>query len=283
MNLKEQFTLLSLNGLDVNNLSKLKKTCLRAIFACQVYIDEKKWLDKKEIDKKLSDYKAFEKEISRNLLDQGLLSKKNSIYSLDYVFNEATEDIIVYESLETSYDQVLDQVKESLLDKEVYEEEDIFLTWLLQQTDLITTIFSEYERNQIDYRIEEALSDSPRLYKSFKKNLVDPKVKKFNRFILNRDKFNSSSYGQGLSYIMPVVHRKRAIFIRTENRFVRKDERLKDLFSKLDERDIPYRLVRDGQIPIVKINNKYYELVPYVINMYRYATYGSQLREINFR
>ena len=280
MKLEDKFAIISLNSLEVNHLSKLKRTCLNAIFACKVYLEKGLWPDKNYLKKNIDNYSEFEKSLVSELINDNLLRKTNSIYSLDYVFEQATEDIVIYEADGAAYQKIIDEIKSHLLELESYQEKDLFLIWLLKETDLISSIFSKFESNKMDYLIELSLADKPLLAGRFSSHLVAKKTKLFNRFILSRSKNKSNNYYKGLSYIMPVFYRKKAIFIRTENRFVRKDERLEDLFQKLDERSISYKLVRDGHIPLVQIHNKYYQVVPYVINMYRFATYGSQLREV---
>ena len=83
--------------------------------------------------------------------------------------------------------------------------------------------------------------------------------------------------GIGINFVFPVIERSQSIFIDTEEWFSKAKERLNDVKKRLEENGHTYTIVREGDVPLIKIDNILYEAIPEAI-IGRIPIHGVRLR-----
>lgn len=68
--------------------------------------------------------------------------------------------------------------------------------------------------------------------------------------------------GTGINFIFPAIERSQSIFIDTEEWFPNASQRLDEVRKRLEENGHNYTIIREGAVPLIKVDNIIYEAVP---------------------
>jgi len=86
--------------------------------------------------------------------------------------------------------------------------------------------------------------------------------------------------GKGFNFIFPFFERRQSIFIDTEEYFPNAQMRLKNVLDRISSQGHVYEVLREGAVPVVKIDNIKYELIPEAVSG-RMPIHGVRLRRYN--
>lgn len=251
--------MIGLNDLQAYRMQQEKKLVLKAVSIYKNYVDGE---DKGHYETKsdIKDYKSFEDEIVDNLTSMGLLTTVNSLLSID-IDNEINDfELPVYQADKDSYSKGIEEIRATLL--EDFNEEDAFLLWLLREMGLNIIIFSESEIIQLEEQVSRICSEDKVIGRVYNSTITDPFMK-IGRFIY-KTKYGllSSDTWKGLKFMVPAIDRSNSVFVATDEIFANDKARLENVIAKMEKHNIEHEVLSEGTIPLVRVCNKYYELIP---------------------
>ena len=86
---------------------------------------------------------------------------------------------------------------------------------------------------------------------------------------------NSALTSTGL---VPFMERSSAVFIESEELYCNAEKRLESVIARLEENGNEVHVIRAGTVPLLQIDNLYYECIPTQHKYYRVPVFGVQLR-----
>ena len=81
-----------------------------------------------------------------------------------------------------------------------------------------------------------------------------------------------------MDFVFPFLERSQSIFIETEAWFENKEQRLQDVEARLAQYGHHYTVLRQGAVPLIRIDNVLYEAVPTAVQM-KVPVQGMRLRK----
>jgi hypothetical protein len=91
----------------------------------------------------------------------------------------------------------------------------------------------------------------------------------------------STEIGKGLNFIFPFLERNQSIFIDTEKYFANAQMRLQNVLDRVLSQGHTCEVLSTGDVPVVRIDNTKYELVPEAI-LVKIPIHGVRLRRYNY-
>lgn len=174
----------------------------------------------------------------------------------------------------------LDLLRAEFLEEGPISEESIILVWLLLESLCFYQVFSVYEQNKIAARMTSLRDES-----TLAKALYPIKIGSLwgtvvAVFLQLKSQAAATEKGKGFNFIFPFFERKQSIFIDTEEYFPNAQMRLKNVLDRISSQGHVYEVLRGGAVPVVKIDNIKYELIPGAVGG-RMPIHGVRLRRYN--
>lgn len=268
-----QIALIALNEQEPDKMNIAKKVSLKGIFAMREYeLGKLKFGEVGRVN--VGNYKRFEDEIVQKL--GGLMKTRSSLMAID-ISNDLNDlDYRVYIADEEAYAEAIEDIRATLL--EDIGEDEIFLFWILREIGLINVIFSKSEIKEIDSSVAQVV-DRLGAKKLMDESFVNPFMKLIQKF--NQTKIHNlpSDTWKGIKHMIPAIDRSNAVFVSSEKAFPSDEERLEDVLIKLDKKGIAYEVISGGKIALLKVNNRYYELIPNARVFNKLNVHGVSFRE----
>ena len=88
----------------------------------------------------------------------------------------------------------------------------------------------------------------------------------------------STQLGTGVLFQVPFMERSSAVFIESEELYCNAEKRLESVIARLEENGNEVHVIRAGTVPLLQIDNLYYECIPTQHKYYRVPVFGVQLR-----
>ena len=287
LTLSERFALISFNGKESEHRETAKQNVLK-VLAAAVFLEENydpatgKWNFNEEGIKaaiKKANKKALERTYADRLQSKQLLSKVSSLLGCDLFYDENIK-LKTYVSETREFECQLDLLRAEFLEEGPISEESIILVWLLQESLCFFEVFSVYEQNKITERLTGLRSESTlarALYPITVRSLWSTVVVGFLRI---KSQAAATETGKGFNFIYPFFEIRQSIFIDTEEYFPNAQLRLKNVLDRISSQGHVYEVLRDGAVPVVKIDNIKYELIPGAISG-KMPIHGVRLRRYN--
>jgi hypothetical protein len=152
------------------------------------------------------------------------------------------------------------------------------MLWLMRESGCFNDIFSDEELKRVKVRMSELFENSNLARKVLPVAIhssLEIGIKKFLR--LKRAAMGTPT-GTGINFTFPVFERSQSVFIETEAYFEGKEARLHDVLTRLREKGHNYTVLREGTVPLIKIDNLIYEAVPSAVNGGKMPIHGVRLR-----
>lgn len=287
LTLSERFALISLNGNESEHRETAKQNVLK-VLAAAVYLEENydpasgKWNFNEEGIKdaiKKANKKTLERTYAERLQSKQLLSKVSSLLGCDLYYDKNIK-LKTYVSDTREFECQLDLLRAEFLEEGPISEESIILLWLLLESLCFFQVFSSYEQNKITARMTGLRSES-----TLAKALYPIDIRSFwgtvaVSFLRMKCQVAATETGKGFNFIFPFFERKQSIFIDTEEYFPNAKMRLKNVLDRISSQGHVYEVLREGAVPVVKIDNIKYELIPEAISG-RMPIHGVRLRRYN--
>lgn len=286
LTLAERFALISFNGRESEHREAAKQRVLK-ILAAAVYLDEHynstsdKWIfNENEI--KLAIKKANKKTLERTYFERlqnyQLISKVNSLLGCDLYYDKNIK-LKVYVSNSKEFDCQLDLLKAEFLEEGPVTDESIILVWLLLESLSFFQVFSCSEQEKITRRMTKLRDESELAKRLYPIELRSIWSTLSAGFLLMKSQAATTETGKGLNFIFPFFERKYSVFIDTEEYLPNAEMRLNNVLDRITAQGHVYEVLRSGAVPIVKIDNVKYELLPGAVG--KYPVHGVRLRLYN--
>lgn len=287
LTLAERFALIGLNGRESEHRETAKSNVLK-LLAAAVYLEENyntgsdKWVFKEEEMRtavKKADKKALERIYAKFLQSQQLISRVNSLLGCDLYYDKNIK-LKTYVSNPKEFDCQLDLLKAEFLEDGAISDESIIMMWLLLESLCFFQVFSSYEQDKITRRITGLSTESALAKALYPIKLCSLWGTAATGFLRLKSQLAATEIGKGLNFIFPFLERKQSIFIDTEEYFPNAEMRLKNVLDRISSQGHIYEVLRGGAVPVVKIDNIKYELIPEAVGG-RMPIHGVRLRLYN--
>ncbi len=271
------------NGVIVENneLYKLNNDLELTLFEKELVkvlgLDEKQ-LTFKELAKNTQNIKQkireqIVSEVITNNINSGNIDVVNSLLNLDVNYETSGLEIKEYRTSYEVYKETVLSVKDAKESNEYYS-----FIWLLLQSGDITKIFTYDEIGDIEKRYLEFSNKSNLVVKLAEESNLQPLLVEWKKCLEAKNTVFKKGFGLGLVSRFPILERKEAVFIATEKMFSSSQESLKTVMGKLIDNGHMVTVVREGQAPLIDVDNVLYELVPDAVRVKVLNIHGVRLR-----
>lgn len=287
LTLLERFALIGLNGKESEHWSIAKHVVLKALAAAEyliscyddmnktLRIDESKLQD---VVKKTSK-KELERKIYAGLESKNLIAKVNSLLGCD-LFYDKNIRLKVYVSDSREFEYQIDYLRAEFLEDGPVTDEGLLMVWLLREAQCLSEVFSYNEQNKISTRMSE-LSEQNKIAKTLYPIKIKSTIEAMiNGYLRLKSEFAATNIGKGINFIFPFLEREQSVFIDTEEYFPNAKMRLENVLARISEQGHTYEVLRTGSVPVVKIDNIKYELLPGAMGS-EIPVHGVRLRRYN--
>ncbi|PKR84831.1 hypothetical protein [Heyndrickxia camelliae] len=220
--------------------------------------------------------KIVEDAFVANLKEENALEEIHALLSSDLEFVTAGIEMKEYRSNSESFTRVTESIRAEILEEGPVTDEAILMLWLLRESGSIYDLFSKEELKHVAERIYKLYNDSSlgkTVFPISIHNTVEYAVKNFLKM---KKEIMTTPSGSGVAFVFPIIERSQSIFIDTEAYFANKEDRLNDVKDRLERNGHHIKVIREGDIPLIKIDNMLYEAVPHA-KVYKFPVHGVRL------
>ncbi|WP_055106802.1 hypothetical protein [Paenibacillus ihumii] len=226
--------------------------------------DLKDWL-KRASKLSGSKLKSLERAVSDSLKELGLLEEIPHLLGCDLYFHSAGVSIKGYRSDIQEYSRISEGIRAEILEDGPVTDETICMLWLLRESGCMHDLFSRNELDIVSARMYKLYQGSPlakALYPIRIHRGIELATKQFLRM---KKEVVRTQVGSGLNFLFPILERSQAVFIDMEAMFSNPAARLHDVKQRLESKGHTVTVLKEGQIPTIKIDNIVYEAIPHAI------------------
>ena len=298
LSLQDRFALIALNALNNTRNSTAKKAAIRCISAADVldrFLNEteEKAVDSTEYLSLLQELPAFLKEAAHlsstaskelehtvytRLHDLGLMTQASALVSCDLEFASAGNKILEYRTDLEEYSRQTESIRAELMEEGNVTDETVCLLWLLRESSCFYDLFSKEGRQYLSTRINELYLNSL-LAKTLLPLSIHSALDSAALGLFSKKKsFFSTQLGTGVLFQVPFMERSSAVFIESEELYCNAEKRLENVVARLEANGNEVHIIRAGSVPLLQIDNLYYECIPTQRQYYRAPVFGVQLR-----
>lgn len=298
LSLQDRFALIALNALNSTRNSTAKKAAMRCISAAAVldrFLNEteEQTVDSSECLSHLhelptslkeaahlssSDSKELERTVYTRLHDLGLMTQASALVSCDLEFASAGNKILEYRTTLEEYSRQTESIRAELMEEGNVTDETVCLLWLLRESSCFYDLFSKEERQYLSTRINELYLNSL-LAKTLLPLSIHSALDSATLGLFSKKKaIFSTQLGTGVLFQVPFMERSSAVFIESEELYCNAEKRLEDVVARLEANGNEVHIIRTGSVPLLQIDNLYYECIPTQRQYYRAPVFGVQLR-----
>ncbi len=222
--------------------------------------------------------KLVERTIADSLKGMHLLEEIPNLLGCDLYYTSADVAIKEYRSNLEEYTGITESLRAEILEDGVIADETICMLWLLRESGGLHDIFSNNELEIVTNRMNELYQSSSLAKAVFPIN-IHQDIEIIIKGILNSKKLAiKNSVGTGINFAFPVFERSQSVFIETEAWFSNSEQRLKDVKARLESKGHIYKVMHEGEVPLIKVDNIVYEAIPAAIGG-RLPIHGVRLRK----
>lgn len=298
LSLQDRFSLISLNALNSTRNSTAKKAAIRCISAAGVldrFLRETEELteDSDEYRSRLdalsvslkeaahlssSAAKELEHTVYTRLNNLGLMTEASSLVSCDLEFSSAGNKILEYRTDSDEYSRQTESLRAELMEEGNVFDETVCMLWLLRESSCFYDLFSKEEQKYLTSRINELYLNSLLAKTLLSVSIHNALDSAALGFFSKKKAIFSTQLGTGVLFQVPFMERSSAVFIESEELYCNAEKRLESVIARLEENGNEVHVIRAGTVPLLQIDNLYYECIPTQHKYYRVPVFGVQLR-----
>ncbi|WP_018750670.1 hypothetical protein [Paenibacillus sanguinis] len=209
----------------------------------------------------------LEQVMTRSLMDLGAMEEIPHLLGCDMYFESSGVAVKEYRSELSEYTRIAEGLRAEVLENGPVSDETICLLWLLRESGCLPDLFSGQELAQVALRINELDTSSPIAHTLFWMRIGLGWGMMVKHFLRWKKAFVQTAVGKGMLFLFPLLERSQAVFIETEAWFANSQDRLGAVKQRLETQGHVFTVVREGEIPTIKIDNLMYEAVPHLVTM----------------
>ncbi|GAA0820728.1 hypothetical protein [Clostridium tertium] len=249
--------------LENPNITLYQEAVFKPLFNKKEIIEEDlNWWLSKASNLSNKHLKNLEVSMTDSLKGYDYMEEISSLLGCDMFYKTAGLSLREYRSNMEEYSRVVEFLRAEVLEDGVLSDENMFMLWLLRESGCIQDIFSKGDLEIVDKRMHNLIINnkiSKKLYNIHIYHGIEMAVKGFLNMKKNAIK---TPTGTGINFIFPVIERSQSIFIDTEEWFPNASQRLDEVRKRLEENGHNYTIIREGAVPLIKVDNIIYEAVP---------------------
>lgn len=249
--------------LEKSSITLYQETVLRALLgkkenlsdSLSGYLKRVKTLSRKAL-------KEIERAFADSLKGVEALEEIPSLLGCDLEFKTASVSMREYRSSEELYNKVAEGFRAEVLEEGALSDEAILMLWLLRESGCFHDFFSKEDLKRIAERMSELFESNSLAKKVFGVEIHESLEIAVKSFLNMKKEIMTTPTGIGINFAFPIFQRSESIFIDTEEYFSNKEKRLRDVKARLEEYGHKFTVIREGEVPLIKIDNFLYEAVP---------------------
>lgn len=222
------------------------------------------------------------KDIERTLVDSlkgiDFIEEIPGLLGCDLQLHTAGVLIKEYRSNMNYYTRLTESLKAEFLEDAPISDESILMLWLLRESGCLHDLFSKDDIKLLGKKMSELFETNFLAKQILPLNIHTSIEMAVKNFLSRKKEIMSTPTGSGINFAFPVFERSESIFIETEAWFSNKEDRLRDVKVRLDLYGHTYTILREGKVPLIKINNFIYEAIP-TAETYQVTIHGVRLRK----
>lgn len=286
LKLHERFAIIALNGLEVETMTTAKKLALRGIKAAELL---ENWLDAEDSEKlpqreffkitslSVRKLRQIERETVDALKKNSLIETIPSIVNCDMYYVTSGVKVSEYLCRGEEFTRQTEYIRSELLENGEISTEVIFLWWLLRESSCFYDMFSPLEMDIVSQRLNELYLKSGLSRSLFNLKIQRKTEQLYAKYLKKKREIFSTALGTGFLFLVPFFERKQSVFIEAEEWFSNKDKRIACVLDRFSQCGHSVMVVRTGDIPIIKVDNIYYECIPAQV-VVKFPIQGVRLR-----
>lgn len=209
----------------------------------------------------------LEEVMTRSLTDLGVMEEIPHLLGCDMLFESSGVAIKEYRSKLSEYTGIVEGLRAEVLEDGPVSDETICLLWLLRESGCLPDLFSGQELDQVALTINELDESNPLAHSLFWIRIGQNWGMTVKHFLQWKKAFVQTTVGRGMLFLFPLLERSQAVFIETEAWFANSQNRLDAVKERLESQGHAFTVLREGEIPTIKIDNLIYEAVPHLVTM----------------
>lgn len=221
--------------------------------------------------------KKLEVTMADSLKEYNNIEEIPSLLGCDIYYKTAGLSLREYRSDIDEYSKIIEFLRAEVLEDGTLSDENMLMLWLLRESGYMQDVFSKGDLEIVDKRMHKLIINNKMIKKLYDVHIyygVEMAVKGFLNLKKNAMK---TPTGIGVNFTFPIIERSQSIFIDTEEWFPKASQRLEDVKKRLQENGHNYIIIREGAVPLIKIDNILYEAIPEAIQG-RIPIHGVRLR-----
>lgn len=220
--------------------------------------------------------KEVEDAFAFTLTRENVMEEIPALLNSDLEFVAAGIEMREYRSNAEIFTRLTESIRAEILEDGPITDEAIIMIWLLRESGCIYDLFSKEELKHVAARIYELYDNTSLGRVIFPINIHKTVEYAVKNFLKMKKEMMSTPSGSGINFVFPIIERSQSIFIDTESYFSNKEDRLRDVKQRLESNGHNITVIREGEIPLIKIDNVLYEAVPHA-KQYRFPVHGVRL------
>lgn len=220
----------------------------------------------------------IERVVYEELAEQGVIEKAGALLSCDLFFDSAGVEIYEYRAQAAVYSAIVEELRAEILEGESFTDDGAIMLWLLRESGCFVHLFSGDEIASLTHKMGRCYSENELLHSLMPIRLHKPLEFGVSGLLRVKRRILATPAGVGIKFVFPILERSQSMFIDTERYFQNKEERLDDLRARLEKHGHTLTPLTDSDTPLVRIDNRLYNVIPTAVVCNRIPVQGVRLR-----
>lgn len=209
----------------------------------------------------------FERVMASNLSDLGKMEEIPNLLGCDMFYESAGVSTKEYRCPIHEYTSITEELRAEILEAGPVSDDTVCLLWLLRESGCLPDIFSRNELDLVAARMNELDLSNPLAHAIFPIRIYRGWELGVKHALRMKKTFVRTSVGTGMLFLFPLLERSQAVFIETEAWFSNSKKRLEAVKDRLEAQGHVFTVLKEGEIPTIKIDNLVYEAVPHFVTV----------------
>lgn len=209
----------------------------------------------------------FELVLAKGLADLGRMEEIPNLLGCDMFYESAGVSIKEYRCPIDEYTRITEGFRAEILEEGPVSDDAVCLLWLLRESGCLPDLFSRNELDLVATRIGELDTSHSLAHMIFPIQIYRGWEIAVKDALRIKRSFIRSTVGTGMLFLFPLLDRSQAVFIETEAWFSNSKQRLEAVKNRLEAQGHVFTVLKEGEIPTIKIDNLVYEVVPHYVTV----------------
>ncbi|ANS73776.1 hypothetical protein AWM70_03645 [Paenibacillus yonginensis] len=207
----------------------------------------------------------LEHAITAPLRKQWLIEDIPGLLGCDLYLHSSGVEIKEYRTDNQTFTRITESVRAEVLEEGSITDETICMLWLLRESGCMHDLFSQNEMQTIAEKMGNLYRSHPLARQLYRLQIRRGFELAYKQFLKFKRRAVQTVTGSGINFLFPALERSQSVFIEMEAWFSNPERRLKDIKNRLESQGHEFTVLREGQIPLIKIDNVVYEAIPHAI------------------